>query len=172
LKSNDAAGISVTEFSDDSTLYEFFMSDNPDGGDSFSWRWTDWQGANGLWNPMLIGGRCTTVLSSTISMNGVLTQSMSRWYTTRNTTAANAAQNIAAYNTPAFLKIEGTGTVTITTLDINGYSAWSGVVFSIRFISSTQFEWGYGGPNFTAVQTLDLVEGPITLSNGVVVTFS
>jgi hypothetical protein len=111
LKANDGAGLQVTEFSADSTLYEFFMSDNPDGGDSFSWRFTDWQGSNGLWNPLLLTGLDVSISARNIVLNGKISQPYSRWFTTRNSSVSNASQNIVSYNNPAYLRVGGSSSL-------------------------------------------------------------
>ena len=174
-RTNDAAGISVNEYASDATLYEFWMSDNPDQAqDMFQWRYTDWQGANGLWTPFRMGGVQNTHTATSHQFYGNISQQSTAFYTTGDpTNATPALRNIQNYNTLSKLGVTIAGTVSITGLDISGYTGASGSVVFIKAEGATTFQWGYGAAGGTATQTaVPFTTGLTTLSNGIKVSFS
>lgn len=174
LKNNDSAGISVTENTTDATVYEFFMWDNPDGGDFFSWRFGDWQGGNSLWNPLLIGELESTYTARNHSFYGNIIQPQTgAYYTTRVSAGVGTGANRHAYSSPTNLPVSVAGTITITALNVTGFTGTSGAAFFIKFDSTTTFAWGYGQwQSATPTQSGLSIASPPTLSNGVIVTFS
>ena len=177
LKANDGAGIAVTEVTGDSTLYEFYMSDNPDGGDTYSWRFTDWQSSNTLWQPLKLTSLYTQLVGTDHYVTGRIFQENTVRYSTQNASAANAGKNDCIFNTPSSLKVAGTGSISISNLNVNGYNGGGGkgAAFWLRLTGTgTTFEWAYGSTQFsTPVQTgLSVSTSPVTLSNGLTVTFS
>jgi len=176
LKANDSAGISVTETSSDLTLYEFYMSDNPDSGDYFSWRYTDWQSPNGIWQPLYIGGLESTYSARSHTFRGNISQAVGAYFTTANWGGTSAQFNVAQYNNAAKLKVAtGTAsTLTISQFNVSNYTGVSGDVVFIRVIGTgSTFSWGTGYFTNTPVETnLAISTTGTTLSNGIVVSFS
>jgi len=174
LKANDSAGIAVTENTSDSTLYEFYMSDNPDGGDYFSWRFSDHQGSNGLWQPIQLGGITNQYVARTHTFYGNVVQNTGRFYSTSNTGGTANSVYMQSFNTISKLKIAGSGTNLISNLDISSYTGSSGAVFTLKVLAgNTTFDWRYGRSDVAAVQTgLSISTTPVTLSNGIRITFA
>jgi hypothetical protein len=178
-KASDNAGLVVTETATDRTIYEFWMSDNPDGGDYFQWRWSDYQGQNGLFVPFRIGDLQNTFTSSTNNFYGSITQqsSTSGFFTTGDVSGSIAAlKNTPYWNTVSKLPVVVLqGTVAITALNVSGYIGNNGYAMWIAATSDTTFSWGYGpfAPTPTVQEAnLSFVAGQVTLANGVKVTFN
>jgi len=146
-RATDSAGMQVTEITNDQTLYEFWMSDNPDGGDNFSWRYTDHQNVNGVWVPLYIGGKNMRFQAGNIDIWGGINQGgkHAAYYTTGDAlNAVFAARNITYMNDLAKLPCKvNTGSITVTALNVSGYNgSTDGQVIYIRATSATTFEWG------------------------------
>jgi hypothetical protein len=178
-KASDNAGMVVTETATDRTVYEFWMSDNPDGGDYFQWRWSDYQGVNGLFVPLRIGDLQNTFTGSIHNFYGNITQQSSTtgFFTTGDITGTIAALRTTPYwnNVSKLPVVTLQGTVAITALNVSGYTGNNGYAMWIAATSETTFNWGYGPftPTPTPQQTgLSFVAGQVTLANGVKVTFN
>jgi hypothetical protein len=175
-RATDSAGIAVTELSSDITLYEFYMSDNPDGGDYYSWRFTDWQGQNGLWIPYYTGGLTNRFSGTQSYFYSSLNQPLINGYfsTGDPLNATTASRNLMYFNDYNKLKLTThTGTVTISAIDVGAYSGTNGGTIWIKSASATTFDWGYGSSGGAATQTgLGFSTSPVSLSNGITVTFN
>lgn len=172
-RSTDGAGINVIETASDATMYEMWMSDNPDqSGDMMQWRFDDWQSVNGLWVPVNAGAMNTRLLGARHDVWGQINQRTTNWFTTSNITGTSGANKQQLFNNLPAMRIVGS-TVSITALDLTGYTGTSSAHFWIKLTSTTQFSWGYGSPAAAATQTgLTVSTSPVALSNGVSVTFS
>lgn len=175
-RTSDDAGVSVTEYSSDQTLYEMWMSDNPDSAvDIFSWRFTDWQGINGTYQPLQIAGMENRFIGVNTRFHSPIQQSTAGFFTTGDPTKTNNTRYINYVGDLSKLKLSGTGTATITSLNVTGYTGTNGKVFWIRLLSPTTFEWGYNSHTTSPVPVetgLTVSTGTVSLSNGVTVSFS
>lgn len=168
-RSSDTAGLEITETVGDSVDYSFYMTDNPDGGDNFNWRFGDHQSANGLWHPLKIGGMSSRYLARSHDFFGNISQKLARFYTCAD---ASMRQTI---DDPSRLRVAGTSALAISSLNVGAYSGTSGTHMFIETTSSTQFRWGYGKYNGAGVtyqqQGLNIASS-VTLSNDVTINFS
>lgn len=171
-KSSDGAGLSVTEVVSDSTMYEFFMSDNPEGGDMMQMRFTDWHSANTLTVPIWTSGKENRFIARQNYFYGSINQSTNGIFTTSNFGEQNGSQNQLQINQTSKLRIVGSS-VNITDLNINDYTGGHNDPIWIKLDSATTFAWGIGSHTGTAVQSnIPLSTSATTLSNGIKVTFS
>ena len=171
-RGTDGAGINVIETSSDATMYEMHMSDNPDGGDMMQWRFTDWQGVNGLAVPIQTTGLTNRYSAASHTFYGTLAQSPNAFYTTSNVGGINGSNNQLLYNTLSKLRVTGTS-IDITALNVAGYTGNDSASFWIKLDTTTTFAWGYGTPSGTAtVSGIALSTSAVTLSNGILVTFN
>jgi hypothetical protein len=173
-RGTDQAGINVIETASDTTLYEIWMGDNPDGtSDAIQFRWTDWQGANSMVVPFYMADKSVRVVGSLAHWGTISQQGASNFYTTANTSAINGADKLLQFNTIGKLRVVGS-TVDINAFDVTGYSATSGNSFWIKLDTTTTFAWGYGSVSTgTATATgIALSTSPQTLANGVSVGFT
>lgn len=171
-RGSDGAGIKVIETASDATMYEIYMSDNPDGGDMLQFRFTDWQSPNGLVVPIQTSGKANRYVASTHTFLGGITQNTAGFFTTSNFGGTNGSDNQLQVNNVSKLRTVGS-TVNITALNTSGYNTSDGNVFWIKLDTTTTFAWGYGSPSGTAVATgIALSTSSTTLSNGIQVTFS
>ena len=171
-KDNNGAGLSVTETVPDSTMYEFFMSDNPDGGDMMQMRFTDWQSANTLTVPFWTSGKENRFIARQNYFYGSINQSTNGIFTTSNFGEQNGSQNQLQINQTSKLRLVGSS-VNITDLNINDYNGEHNHPIWIKLDTTTTFAWGYGSHTGTAVQAgIALSTSATTLSNGIKVTFS
>jgi len=171
-RGSDGAGIKVIETASDATMYEIYMSDNPDGGDMLQFRFTDWQSPNGLVVPIQTSGKTNRYVASTHTFLGGITQNTAGFFTTSNFGGTNGSDNQLQINNVSKLRTVGS-TVNITALNTSGYNTSDGNVFWIKLDTTTTFAWGYGSPSGTAVATgIALSTSSTTLSNGIQVTFS
>jgi hypothetical protein len=173
-KTSDSAGIYVTETSTDLTLYEMWMSDNPDSGDAFQWRFTDYQGLGGLWTPIRSSNLINQLVAKENRFWGKITQSSPLgFYTTGDYLATGVLQNVQVFNNTSRLPRQAlSGTITITSLDVSGYTGPDGNVMWIKAASATTFDWGYGPVTTATVTGVSFSTSAVTLSNGVRVAFS
>lgn len=175
-RTSDHAGIAVLEYANDQTLYEMWMSDNPDSTvDIFSWRINDWQSINGTWQPMQMSGMETRFINTNTRVFGNLVQGTDAFFTTGDPVKTDNTRFITHVGHLSKLKMAGSGSVTITGFNVSGYTGTNGRVFWIRLTSPTTFEWGYNSHTTSPItQETDM---PVTttgtlLSNGVRVSFS
>lgn len=172
IRGTDAAGINVIETASDSTMYEMWMSDNPDGGDMMQWRVSDWQSANGLVVPIQTTGLTNRFVSQSHTFYGPIAQSGNAFFTTSNFGGTNGSNTQQLFNAPNKLRIVGS-TVDITALNVSRYTGVDGAHFWIKLDSTTTFAWGYGSPSGTATASgIALSTSEIPLSNGISVSFS
>ena len=160
LRATDSAGMRVSEPSNDSLLYEFYMADNPDGGDFFSWNYTDFQGAGAKWEPLRIGGIVNEYRAREHSFYGNINQRNSPWF--------------SANGTPDTVAKIGTGTLTVAP-NVNAYSGNTGIYWvQIDGVGTPNtFKWGNGSVGNAPVATLVPITGAAqTLNAGVTVTFN
>lgn len=172
VRGTDSAGIRVIETSNDNTLYEMWMADNPDGGDMMQWRWDDWQNTNGVMVPLQSSGKTSRYVAETHNFYGTLYQSPSAFYTTSNFGGINGSDRQLLFNVVGKLRNVGS-TIDITNLNVSGYNSTSGNLFWIKLDSATTFAWGYGSPSSVPnTAGIALSTSEVTLSNGIKVTFS
>jgi len=120
-KTNDYAGIRVTETSLDATTFQFYLGDNPDQlGDRFSWYMDDWQGAGGDWEPLVFAGRKATLDTTNFDVTGEVTLGNAAYF------SSGGVKN-SIYESK-------TGTLSITHVDLTGYVS---NVFRLIYIEIT-----------------------------------
>ena len=176
-KTNDSAGFQVTEWSADNTLYDFYMGDNAfDGGDYFSWRMIQWTSENHVWQPFYLGAATSRYVASEHDYYGKITQTAAAVFSTRNLGGTGADAGIQVFGDVTKLKTVSSSALTITVLNVAGFTGTYGQGAWIEITGAgTTFDWGYGSATTgrTPVQTgLTVSTSPVTLNNGVLVTFS
>jgi hypothetical protein len=160
LRASDTAGIRVTEPVNDQLKYEFYMSDNPEGGDYFSWFFTDFQGPGAAWQPLYLGGMINEYQARQHTFRGDLTLT-DRWYS-------------GVDGRPSTVYRLATGTLTLTP----SVSAFTGTTRTYWVkIDGTgtpdTFSWGVGATTNAAVATAVPITGAAqTLDNGTTITFN
>lgn len=177
VRGTDSAGISVIEPSNDRVLYEFTIADNVEGNDAIQWRWTDWQGPNGLYIPFMINDRKLRFVGTESNFYSSINQPITNgFFTTGDPTATNNLNFLQYFNLVDKLKVAGSGSKTITSLQVADYTGTSGISMWIRAEDETTFRWGYGSYSShygNPVETsIPFSTSSITLSNGVRVTFN
>jgi hypothetical protein len=176
-RNSDNAGIYVTEYATDQTIYETWMEDNPDAAsDIFTWRFRSFEGINAVWQPLSFANGIGKIMGSTLQVYPAITQMQSsKYWTVGDPTQTDARQWIQTANDLTKLKLSGTGTCTITALDVSACTEVNGTRIWIKLTSATTFDWGRNNnpSTGTTVETGKTVSVTgTTLSNGVVVTFS
>ena len=174
-RNSDGAGINVIEPSNDRVLYEFWLHDNVEGQDAFQWRHTDYKSPNGLFVPLMINDQSLRVIGKAANFYAPLAQPQTNgFYTTSDPNGVNGLQYLQAINDATKLKISGTGSATISAVNVAGYTGTDGALITIVVeAGGATFSWRQGGPADTAVQSgLAISTSPVALSNGITVTFS
>ena len=177
-KTTDYAGFLVSEWDTNNTLYEFYLGDDAfdafgTGGDFFSWRLAQWTSPNHVWQPLFIGAGNSRYVASEHVYYGKITQTVGPAFSTGNTGGVGASVSNQVFNDVTKLKTVSSSALTITVLNVSGCT--DGLVRPWITItgSGTTFDWGYNSYLDTPVQTgLTVSTSPVTLSNGILVTFS
>ncbi len=174
LKLNDTAAIKVTEYVSDSTLYEFFMSDNPDTTtDMFHWAIQDFQAQSVGWKPLKFSGfKTQTVAYSTDFFSSFYMPGVPYYTTNSSVNSVNKYQPYTV-NNQALIKDAGTGTAVVN-VDVSNYNRTSSsttlglaspdmCIFWAEIDGVTggtaTFKWGTGATTNTAVATGQTITG-------------
>jgi hypothetical protein len=177
-KTNDSASISVIEYADDRTMYEFKMTDNPDtSGDVFHWFIGDNQNPSTGWKPLRFSG----LNSQFVALNSSFWSSFSLpsstpYYTTNADTSTNADIKGDPYTSTTYNLLKdasggGTGTLNV---DVTKFSLSITRTYWILITSPTTFNWGIQSPiNTSPIGTNIVITGAFQpLDNGVQIKLS
>jgi hypothetical protein len=175
-KATDSAAIKVVEYGQDNTTFEFFMADNPDGGDYYNWTFGDWQNASTGWKPLKIGGFTNQfVAQNTNFWSSFNLPSNTPYYTTNQDSIPNSAIKYEPYtsNSYSLVKDNSAGGSGILNVEISGFTGTTNRIYWVTIASSTTFNWGTGNANGTAIGTGVTITGAFqTLDNGVQIKLS
>ena len=182
-KSTDVTSINVVEYSNDNTMFEFSLADNPDGGgDFFHWVLPDWQNASSGWKPLKFSNFTTQIVGQSSNFwSSFSLPSSTPYYTTNQGSLANASikwdpYTSTSYNLPKDNSGGGTGNLNVDVTGVSsgisgGFTNSSNTIYWITIqAGATTFNWGYGSYGSTAVGTGIAITGAWqTLSNGVAI---
>lgn len=171
-KSTDSPSINVVEYGTDSTMFEFALRDNPDGGsDFFHWVMPDWQNSSSGWKPLKFFNFVTQIVGQSSNFwSSFSLPSSTPYYTTNPESLSTAAikwdpYTSTSYNLP---KDNGTGTG-VFNVDITGFTGTNNTIYWVIIqAGATTFNWGTGwsgnAPTGTGVA---ITGGWQTLGDGV-----
>jgi len=171
-KSTDGPSINVVEYANDSTMYEFALRDNPDGGsDFFHWVMPDWQNSSSGWKPLKFSNFVTQIVGQSSNFwSSFSLPSSTPYYTTNPESLANASikwdpYTSTSYNLP---KDNGTGTG-VFNVDITGFTGTNNTIYWVIIqAGATTFNWGTGWSGNAPVGTgVAITGGWQTLGDGV-----
>jgi hypothetical protein len=175
-KATDGASMNVVEYANDQTMYEFKLTDNPDGGqDFFHWYFGDWQNASSGWKPLKFGGFVSQIVSQNTNFwSSFSLPASTPYYTTNPDNLANATIKGDPYTSTTYnlVKDNGSGTGTLN-VDVTGFTGTSNTIYWVTITSSTTFNWGIGSWTGTASGTNVTITGAFqALSNGIQIKLS
>lgn len=171
-KSTDNPAINVTEYANDSTMFEFMLRDNPDGtNDFFHWVLPDWQNSSSGWKPLKFSNFVTQIVGQSSNFwSSFSLPSSTPYYTTNPESTANSSikwdpYTSTSYNLP---KDNGTGTG-VFNVDVTGFTGTNNTIYWVTIqAGATTFNWGNGWSGNAPVGTgVTITGGWQTLANGV-----
>lgn len=169
-KSTDGPQINVTEYANDSTLFEFSLRDNPDGPDAFHFVMPDWQNPSSGWKPFKFAAFTTQVVGKDTNFwSSFSMPSSTPYYTTNPESVANSQIKWDPYTSTTYnlLRDAGTGTGNLN-VDVTGYTGATHNIYWVKITSATTFNWGTGWSGGTPVATgVTITGGWQVLGSGV-----
>ena len=169
-KSTDGPQINVTEYANDSTLFEFSLRDNPDGPDAFHFVMPDWQNPSSGWKPFKFAAFTTQVVGKDTNFwSSFSMPSSTPYYTTNPESVANSQIKWDPYTSTSYnlLRDSGTGTGNLN-VDVTGYTGSTHNIYWVKITSATTFNWGTGWSGGTPVATgVTITGGWQVLGSGV-----
>lgn len=170
-KSTDTPAINVVEYGSDSTMFEFSLRDNPDGGnDFFHWVLPDWQNPSSGWKPLKFANLELQFIGSTSNFwSSFSLPSSTPYYTTNPDSLANSSIKWNPYtsNTYNLIKDSGTGTGNLN-VEIAGFTGTINRIYWVTIqAGGTTFNWGINSFSTTPIGTgVAITGGWQTLDNG------
>jgi hypothetical protein len=185
--SSDGASMAAYELGGDMLEYEFLISDNKASNDRYVWKLNEWQGIyTGIEAMKLVPGSSLFNSQTLLQYGNILLNApaLATRLLSNINTSLNASHTTYIRNNSSFTNPDLGGSTISLTANVSNFTGvnHTGYVIKIKDAVSTPntFCWSAGGQQGNNVNTPALWHGndiplstsPITLSNGVTITFN